>query len=195
METHCEWGCGGAGVGFLRASIRTGRISSLVLGCGFVDAGSADAACWCGDGNTPTLGCCGGDLERICVVDEWGNLSNCPAECEPGLSLRWGVCRNSQSREGDSRRLLRRRWRDCLHHQPNCATGLSVADPTIYDPEFLADCVPPPIPAKTVLNGAAQRPFYVVAHNPNDQGLLDNDLAAGANALEPDITLASDGPA
>src|SRR5262249_22725145 len=31
------------------------------------------------------------------------------------------------------------------------------------------------------------RPFYVVAHNPNSFADADNALAAGANALEPDI--------
>ncbi|HKD69148.1 MAG TPA: hypothetical protein VKB84_20075 [Candidatus Binataceae bacterium] len=127
-------------------------------------------------------------------MDEWWNVSNCPAECQPGLSLRWGVCRTACPGTeiagvccGDVGEIA------CIT-SPNCASGLSVADPTIYDPEFLANCVPPPIPAKTELNGSDQRPFYVVAHNPNDKGLLDNDLMAGANALEPDITLASDGP-
>ena len=40
------------------------------------------------------------------------------------------------------------------------------------------------------LNGAPPRPFYVFAHNPNTLWQVEADLNAGANALEPDITLA-----
>ena len=42
----------------------------------------------------------------------------------------------------------------------------------------------------TVLNGSEPRPFYIVAHNPNT--VLDAEVAlqAGANALEPDVTVA-----
>ena len=43
----------------------------------------------------------------------------------------------------------------------------------------------------TVLNGAAPRPFYVVAHNPNSTAELDNAFTHGCNALEPDITTAT----
>ena len=39
------------------------------------------------------------------------------------------------------------------------------------------------------LNGAHPRPFYVFAHNPNTLWQVEADVSAGANALEPDITL------
>ncbi len=39
-------------------------------------------------------------------------------------------------------------------------------------------------------NGAAPRPFYVVAHNPNKVSDVEAALLAGANALEPDVTKA-----
>jgi len=42
----------------------------------------------------------------------------------------------------------------------------------------------------TDANGANPRPFYIVAHNPNTTADVDDALAAGANALEPDITKA-----
>jgi hypothetical protein len=51
-----------------------------------------------------------------------------------------------------------------------------------------------PVPEHTSLNGADPRPFYIWGHNPNSFGKIDADLAAGANALEPDVTLAVDGP-
>ena len=44
------------------------------------------------------------------------------------------------------------------------------------------------------LNGTAPRPFYVFAHNPNKISDVEAALSQGANALEPDITLAVDGP-
>jgi len=44
----------------------------------------------------------------------------------------------------------------------------------------------------TFLNGADPRPFYIVAHNPNTIHDVEVSLAAGANALEPDITTADD---
>ena len=47
--------------------------------------------------------------------------------------------------------------------------------------------------SSTVLNGSAPRPFYVVAHNPNTVQDAANALAAGANALEPDITTSACG--
>lgn len=41
-----------------------------------------------GDGNCPTLGCCGGEGERICVV---GLGSDAPSECQPGLIANAGL--------------------------------------------------------------------------------------------------------
>ncbi|HUR82027.1 MAG TPA: hypothetical protein VM733_14780, partial [Thermoanaerobaculia bacterium] len=41
-------------------------------------------------------------------------------------------------------------------------------------------------------NGQHTRPFYIVAHNPNQLWDVDAALAAGANALEPDIMKFSD---
>src|SRR5258708_3974154 len=162
----------------------------LTLGCGLLASQSASAQ-WCHDG----LGTPCGDLEqRICVVDAWWNLSNCPSECKSPYSLRWAVCRAAcPSREiagvccGDRGEIA------CLT-SPTCAPGLSVANPLLYDPRFLANCVPPPSPATTPLNGSDPRPFYIWGHNPNSFGKIDADLAAGANALEPDITLAADAP-
>jgi hypothetical protein len=166
------------------------RISPILmmLVCGLVAAAPAKAQ-WCSDGlGTP----CGDLNQRICVVDEWWNLSNCPSECKPPYSLRWGVCRAAcPGREiagvccGDVGQIA------CID-SPVCAPGLSVADPLTYDPEFLAACVPPPVPEVTPLNGSSPRPVYIMGHNPNNFGKIDNDLAAGANALEPDITLATD---
>jgi hypothetical protein len=43
--------------------------------------------------------------------------------------------------------------------------------------------------AQTGLNGTNARPFYVVAHNPNTLDDVDSALAAGANALEPDLQI------
>src|SRR5258708_13775412 len=61
----------------------------LTLGCGLVTPQSASAQ-WCHDGlGTP----CGDLLQRICVVDAWWNLSNCPSECKSPYSLRSAVCR------------------------------------------------------------------------------------------------------
>jgi PLAT/LH2 domain len=45
------------------------------------------------------------------------------------------------------------------------------------------------------LNGASSRPFYVFAHNPNTVADAEIALRQGANALEPDITLAPCGSA
>jgi hypothetical protein len=42
--------------------------------------------------------------------------------------------------------------------------------------------------SRTFLNGAAPRPFYIFAHNPNSPHDVEVSLQAGANALEPDIT-------
>jgi hypothetical protein len=176
--------------GFARAVLAV----LLMLGCGLVATGTASAQCWCGDGLTPVFGCCGGEGQRICVVDEWWNASNCPAECMPGLSLRWGACRaacpfgeNLGICCGDTAQL------PCVT-SPHCAPGLSVADPTLYDPRFLLNCVPAALPEVTPPNGSAARPFYVIGHNPNTLAKVDSDLAAGANSLEPDITVAVDGP-
>ncbi len=44
--------------------------------------------------------------------------------------------------------------------------------------------------SRTVLNGSAPRPFYIFAHNPNTVHDAEVALQAGANALEPDITVA-----
>jgi glycerophosphoryl diester phosphodiesterase len=44
------------------------------------------------------------------------------------------------------------------------------------------------------LNGTGRRPFYIFAHNPNTLDDVKTALAQGANALEPDITLAVDHP-
>ncbi|HWY69893.1 MAG TPA: hypothetical protein VNX88_14575 [Terriglobales bacterium] len=41
-------------------------------------------------------------------------------------------------------------------------------------------------------NGQHARPFYIVAHNPNEISDVDAVLAAGANALEPDVMRFSD---
>ncbi len=108
-------------------------------------------------------------------------------------SLRWGVCRAScPGKEiagvccGDTGEIA------CIT-APACAPGLSVANPLLYDPKFLANCVPGPSPATTPLNGSVARPFYIWGHNPNTIAKIDDDLAAGANALEPDITLAKEG--
>jgi hypothetical protein len=45
------------------------------------------------------------------------------------------------------------------------------------------------------LNGASSRPFYVFGHNPNTVADAEIALSQGANALEPDITLAPCGSA
>lgn len=50
-----------------------------------------------------------------------------------------------------------------------------------------------PAHASTPLNGAAPRPFYVFAHNPNTLADVLASLQAGANALEPDVTPATCG--
>lgn len=165
----------------------------LALVCGFVATQPASAQ-WCRDGNTPTLGACGGLNQRICVVDSWWNASNCPSQCQAPYSLRWGVCRAAcPGKEiagvccGDLGEIA------CIT-SPSCAQGLSVANPLLYDPAYLANCVPSPSPEQTPLNGSTARPFYIWGHNPNSAGKIDSDLAAGANALEPDITLAADAP-
>lgn len=162
----------------------------LALGCGLVETQSASAQLWCKDG---LASACGDLNERICVVDAWWNVSNCPSECKSPYSLRWGVCRAScPGKEiagvccGDVGEIA------CIV-SPACAPGLNVANPLLYDPEFLANCVPSPSPEITSLNGSDPRPFYIWGHNPNSFGKIDADLAAGANALEPDITLAVDG--
>ncbi len=54
-------------------------------------------------------------------------------------------------------------------------------------------CFPQARAGNTILNGAAPRPFYVFAHNPNSTTEIDNALNNGCNALEPDITTASCG--
>ena len=41
------------------------------------------------------------------------------------------------------------------------------------------------------LNGTSPRPFYVFAHNPNTLQEVSSAFAFGANALEPDVTLAT----
>lgn len=41
-------------------------------------------------------------------------------------------------------------------------------------------------------NGQHTRPFFIVAHNPNELQNVDDALAAGANALEPDVMKFSD---
>src|SRR5262249_52890733 len=53
----------------------------------------------------------------------------------------------------------------------------------------------------TVLNGSDPRPFYIMAHNPNTPEEVDAALQVGgvdadplANAMEPDITLATGCP-
>jgi hypothetical protein len=169
----------------------------MALGCGMVATQSASAQ-WCRDGLVNVLGGCGDLNQRICVVDHWWNASNCPTECKSPYSLRWGLCRAACPGAeiagvccGDRGEIA------CLTGQA-CAKGLSVVSPTdvltTYDPKFLANCVPPPSPETTPLNGSDARPFYIFAHNPNSFGKIDADLAAGANALEPDITLADDRP-
>ena len=42
----------------------------------------------------------------------------------------------------------------------------------------------------TLLNGSDPRPFYIFAHNPNTVHDAEVALQAGANALEPDVTIA-----
>jgi hypothetical protein len=44
--------------------------------------------------------------------------------------------------------------------------------------------------SRTPLNGALPRPFYIFAHNPNTIHDAEVALQAGANALEPDVTVA-----
>ena len=44
--------------------------------------------------------------------------------------------------------------------------------------------------SRTVLNGSDPRPFYIFAHNPNTVHDAEVALQAGANALEPDVTVA-----
>ena len=51
----------------------------------------------------------------------------------------------------------------------------------------LAGLVPTPSPAARP-NGAAPRPFYLVAHNPNTLAEAQDALERGCNALEPDVT-------
>src|SRR5205823_5737181 len=46
-----------------------------------------------------------------------------------------------------------------------------------------------PACADEPLNGAPKRPFYVIAHNPNTLADVKKALDAGANGLEPDITI------
>lgn len=121
-------------------------------------------------------------------------MSNCPSECKAPYSLRWGLCRAAcPGREiagvccGDLGEIA------CIT-SPSCAPGLSLANPLLYDPGYLLNCVPAPSPEQTLLNGSSAKPFYVWGHNPNSSGKIDSDLAAGANALEPDITVAADAP-
>src|ERR1700758_2437576 len=44
--------------------------------------------------------------------------------------------------------------------------------------------------SSTDLNGSDPRPFYIFAHNPNTVHDAEVALQAGANALEPDVTVA-----
>jgi len=44
--------------------------------------------------------------------------------------------------------------------------------------------------SSTDLNGSDPRPFYIVGHNPNTVHDAEVALQAGANALEPDVTVA-----
>src|SRR5262245_20887670 len=47
---------------------------------------ASDNGCYCGDGNCPTLGCCGDVGQRICIVHSV--FSDCNSECKPGLVYR-----------------------------------------------------------------------------------------------------------
>src|SRR5258708_39535491 len=89
IKEHCG--------GFARAVLAV----LLMLGCGLVATGTASAQCWCGDGLTPVFGCCGGGGQRIWLVDQWWNASNCPAEWMPRLLLRWGGCRRAPPFRGE----------------------------------------------------------------------------------------------
>ena len=42
----------------------------------------SDKGCYCGDGNCPTLGCCGGEGERVCITNT--AFSDCDSACNPG---------------------------------------------------------------------------------------------------------------
>jgi glycerophosphoryl diester phosphodiesterase len=55
----------------------------------------------------------------------------------------------------------------------------------LFQPE--AGQGPPPLPSPAVVFGP--RPFYICAHNPNSFDLVVRALAAGANALEPDVNV------
>lgn len=61
----------------------------LLLIVGVPSLAFADATTECayphGDGNFPTLGCCGGEDERLCVQDDWWNFSDAPELCDLGL--------------------------------------------------------------------------------------------------------------
>jgi len=66
---------------------------TIVCALGSVPSARADCAsdngCWCGDGNCPTLGCCGDVGQRFCSQT---TFSDCPSTCMPGLELRLGTC-------------------------------------------------------------------------------------------------------
>jgi hypothetical protein len=51
----------------------------------------------------------------------------------------------------------------------------------------LAVAFPSLLSAQTT-NGQARRPFWIFAHNPNEMSNVDDTVASGGNALEPDIT-------
>src|SRR5262245_28341323 len=48
---------------------------------------ASDKGCYCGDGNCPTLGCCGGNGQRPCVTDDVSIFSSCSSVCNPGYHL------------------------------------------------------------------------------------------------------------
>jgi hypothetical protein len=77
--------------------------------------------------------------------------------------------------------------------QASC-TGNGGCAPGLHFDALYGECAPAEVTEQTYLNGSDKRPFYIWGHNPNTPAKVDADLAAGANALEPDITVADDGP-
>ena len=87
-------------------------------------------------------------------------------------------------------------WRNCLglRAKYGVASASSVSLLTLVAHLLLTLNTVSPARAEggsqTFLNGSAPRPFYIFAHNPNTVHDAEVALQAGANALEPDITVA-----
>ena len=80
--------------------------------------------------------------------------------------------------------VISQEWRRLEMYPIRCLSVLLAGSLSFSAAESLAGTGP---------NGAAPRPFYVVAHNPNTLAETRNALRAGANALEPDISAISCG--